>query len=62
MIGLNKFAYINYSFCCRFMNNSVVVSWEWTGKGARGFATRDRVRGLFSGRCVVLCSGLPCAL
>ena len=23
-IGLNKFAYINYSFCWRVMNNSVV--------------------------------------
>ena len=34
VIGLNKFAYINYSFCWRFMNNSVVASSERTGKSA----------------------------
>ena len=33
VIGLNKFAYINYSFCYRFMNNSVVAFSERTGKG-----------------------------
>ena len=39
VIGLNKFAYIYYSFCWRFMNNSVGASSEQTGKGTCGFAT-----------------------
>ena len=34
------------------MNNSVVASSEWTVKVTHGFATCDRIRGLFFGLCV----------
>ena len=53
VIDFNKCADIKYSFCWRFMNNSVVVSSERTGKGARGFT--PHVCGVFFGSCVPGC-------